>query len=617
MFFSGCSSSLAYVDRASRENPTFIIQEGNTYVARYYWPAVITMAVFLFLVPVVASAATLFVSPSTGTFRSGETFTATVRVNTQGSPVNAAEGTLKFDPNFIRVQSLTADGSIFNLNVQDPEFSNTQGTINFAGVILNPGYNGSSGTLLTIRFVARAAGSTAVTFTSGAVLANDGAGTNITNGLSGGNYVIVGQQEASPATDNEPPPTTAGDALLPVVTSPTHPNSDRWYTSNDPRFTWILPSGVNGVSWLIAENATGNPGNLLDGLVDEVSFEDVEDGLHYFHIKFQRNGAFGPIAHYAFRVDTKPPLPFTIRRLADDDDDTNPQPFLAYETSDETSGVQKYRMRIGSGDWFDVPEAPAEHPFRMPVQAPGVHPVTIEAIDGAGQTARAELVITVTSITVPEIVTYPSQTAPDEDFALSGTAEPHSEVTVAAWQIGPIAGFQLRDKPSAERTVTVDGNGRWQMTFPGLAVGKYELVAHASDGRGAVSYASGAVTVRVGNWFVRQLKSFPYWFLALPLWIRILLLGILGLFIWLLIFGWKRRKKKIVAVAKKDKKVRSGLEEVIEDIDVELSTIERLAKSRPLYPEERYLKTKLSDYRKTLRKLAGKRLSRKKTASKK
>lgn len=574
------------------------------------------MAVVLFAVPFVADAATLFMSPSTGTLRTGEAFTATVRVNTQGGAVNAAEGTLRFDPNFLRVESLTADGSIFNLNVQDPEFSNTQGTVNFAGVILNPGYTGASGTLLTIRFTARSAGTAAVTFTSGAVLANDGFGTNTLSTMSGANYVIVGQQPAPPPTAPEEPSTGPTGELDPLVTSPTHPNSDRWYTSNDPRFTWILPTGVNGVSWLVAPNPAGNPGNQLDGLVDEVSFENVEDGINYFHIKFQRNGGFGPITHYQFRVDTVPPLPFTVNRVADDDDDTNPQPFLNYATSDETSGVQKYRMRIGSGDWFDVPEAPEERPFRMPLQAPGVHPVTVEAIDAAGQSVRAQTVITVKSITVPEIVLYPAQATPGENFVVSGTAEPHSEVTVMAWQIGPVAGFQLKDEPTAIRTVAADRNGQWKMTFPGMPIGKYELVARASDGRGAVSYPSEAVTVRVGNWLLRQIKSFPYWFLALPWWFQIVLLGLLGLLLWLLIFGWRRRKKKVVAVAKKDKKVRSGLEELIEDIEQELVTIERLAKSRPLYPEERYLKTKLTDYRKTLRKLAGKRPSRTRAASK-
>ena len=569
------------------------------------WYSVVIAAAVLLFIPAVADAASLFISPGSGTFREGQTFTATVRVNSGGVPINASEGVLKFNPTFLNVESITTDGSIFSQNIQEPSFSNATGTINFVGIILNPGYNGSSGTLLTIRFRARAAGSTAVTFTSGAVLANDGFGTNVLDGLSGGSYTVVGNQPNPPQPDAGPTPSPEPSTGGPDVTSPTHPNSDRWYTSNDPRFTWILPTGVTGVSWLIHENPAGNPGNQLDGLVDEVSFEDVDDGLNYFHIKFQRGGSFGPITHYAFRVDTEAPLPFSIRRVDDDDDDTNPQPFLTFATSDATSGVQQYRMRIGAGDWFDVPEAPSERPFRMPLQAPGLHQVVVEAIDAAGLSTRAETVISVKSITVPVITDAPEQVGADEDFSVRGTAEPHSSVTVRAWQIGPIAGFELNDEPAGTAQVLADRNGKWSLTMRGLPVGKYELEAQATDSRGAVSYASDRVTVRVGNWLLRQFKSAPYWFLALPWWVRIFLTALAGLLVWLLIFGLKRRKKRVVAVAKKDKKVRDGLEDLIHDIELELSTIDRLAKSRPLYPEERYLKAKLTDYQKTLKKLAG------------
>ncbi|HXV26864.1 MAG TPA: cohesin domain-containing protein [Candidatus Paceibacterota bacterium] len=575
--------------------------------------AVMAAAAFAFCLPSAVRAATLFVSPATGTFRPNDTFTVTVRTNTQGAAVNAAEGVLRFDPSRVFVTSVTTNGSIFNLNVQEPDYSNTDGTISFAGVILNPGYSGASGTLLTVTLRARTPGTATLNFQSGAVLANDGQGTNVLTSMNGGTYTVLGEAAPTPAASPAATPSPVRDSLLPDVTSPTHPDPNRWYASNDPRFTWILPTGVDGVSWLIAPNSDGNPGNQLDGLVSEVSFTDQPDGATYFHIKFQRNGAFGPIAHFPFNVDTEPPLPFTVSRVGSGDE-TDPRPQLMFTTTDATSGVQSYRMRIGDGDWFDVPESPAERPFRMPVQAPGIHEVVVEAIDAAGLTARATLLVTVKSITVPVIETYPVQVSPGESFRVTGTAEPESTVTLYAYRAGIIPAADLDDDVVARVTAYADEHGNWQAVVPGLATGKYRLGAVSEDVRGAVSYPSETVTVRVGSWLARQIKSLPHWFAALPLLARILLLlAIAGLF-WLLWWLLKHHRRHIFVAAKSDERDSSRLEAIISDIEEELAAVARLSRSRPLYPEERHLVTKLSRYRTALKKIAG---TKKRTTGKK
>lgn len=556
--------------------------------------------------PVGADAATLFLSPGSTTLRENETISVTVRVNTQAQSINASEGVLKFNPAHLSVESLTSDGSIFNLNVQEPEYSNVTGTINFAGVILNPGYSGASGTLLTIRFRARAPGATAVTFASGAVLANDGSGTDVLSARSGSNIVIVGAEATPVPTASPELPVQAGQ-LVPIITSPTHPNPDRWYPSSNARFTWVLPAGASGVSWLIHPKPDGNPGNVLDGLIDEVTFDDIEEGLTYFHIKFQHGGVFGPVAHYGFRTDTEPPLPFTVERL-ETGDLTDPEPFLTFETEDVTSGIEAYRMHIGDGVWFDVPESPIDRPFRMPLLRPGVYPITVEAIDGAGLTSRATTVITVESITVPVITSYPGQVSADEAFLVAGTAAAGHEVTVRAWPVGPIAGFLLSDKPVATVDAFADDEGRWSLSIDGLGIGTYELQATAGDSRGAVSDPGAGVTVRVGSWLVRQLSSAPYWLRSLPLWGQLLagiaaasLLWLLGRSVWWLLGGRRRRKVRIVKI---HGKAASVLEMVIDDIETELATIEHLSKGRPLYPEEQHLKKKLKEYHKMLGRLA-------------
>src|SRR3989344_1883450 len=107
----------------------------------------ILVGVFLifFLAPLTSLAATLSLSPSTGVYTTGSTFTVRAVVNTQGKPVNAAEGTIKFNPAEVTVVSVNRSGSIFNLWVTEPTFSNSAGTISFSGGMPS-GYTGSAGT---------------------------------------------------------------------------------------------------------------------------------------------------------------------------------------------------------------------------------------------------------------------------------------------------------------------------------------------------------------------------------------------------------------------------------------------------------------------------------------
>jgi len=65
------------------------------------------IAIALFLVSAVAAdAAALRITPDTGVYQVGNTFTARVQIATQGQSVNAAEGTIKFNPNELSVVSV-------------------------------------------------------------------------------------------------------------------------------------------------------------------------------------------------------------------------------------------------------------------------------------------------------------------------------------------------------------------------------------------------------------------------------------------------------------------------------------------------------------------------------
>ena len=102
----------------------------STRIATYLAPLIVVG--LFFCTAALAEAATLSVSPGTGVYTAGQTFTVRVVVNTAGANINAAEGTLSFKPEELSVVSV-AKGSIFNLWTADPSFSNSAGTVTFSG----------------------------------------------------------------------------------------------------------------------------------------------------------------------------------------------------------------------------------------------------------------------------------------------------------------------------------------------------------------------------------------------------------------------------------------------------------------------------------------------------
>src|SRR6056297_540052 len=136
-----------------------------------------------------AWAASLTFTPSTGVYTAGDVFTTRVVVNTAGAAINAAEATISFDPSELSIVNVQK-GNTFTLWAVEPSFSNTAGTITFGGGSPQ-GYTGSAGTVLTITWRSKAAGTTRVTFANGSVLAADGRGTNVLQNMNGGSYTIA------------------------------------------------------------------------------------------------------------------------------------------------------------------------------------------------------------------------------------------------------------------------------------------------------------------------------------------------------------------------------------------------------------------------------------------
>lgn len=128
-----------------------------------------------------AEAAALYFSPSSGNYHEGENFTISIKVKTDVA-INAIEGVFSFPTQYLQVMRLNKNSSLVNLWIQEPSFSNAGdfGNVTFEGVILNPGFTGSSGEIIDIVFQVKNKGAAELEFLKTAILANDGLGTNVT-----------------------------------------------------------------------------------------------------------------------------------------------------------------------------------------------------------------------------------------------------------------------------------------------------------------------------------------------------------------------------------------------------------------------------------------------------
>ncbi|TSC90982.1 MAG: Uncharacterized protein CEN90_709 [Parcubacteria group bacterium Licking1014_17] len=209
--------------------------------------------------------------------------------------MNAADGVLNFSKDLMELTGISKTGSIVTLWVQEPAYSNSNGSLDYGGVVLNPGYNGTSGTILTATFRVKGAGTGAVSFSSASVLANDGLGTNILSSSSGGSYSFISKKAATPSPVAKTP--TPAPKLAPAVFSSTHPDQNKWYRNNNPVVGWSVPADVKEVRIDLDKTSTV-PQAGYPPTTAEKSFVGVNDGVWYVNVQFIMPTGPGPASSF-------------------------------------------------------------------------------------------------------------------------------------------------------------------------------------------------------------------------------------------------------------------------------------------------------------------------------
>ena len=500
------------------------------YYTRFVFVATI---VIFFFSPVLALAATLAVSPATGVYSAGATFSVRVLVNTAGKPINAAEGTLKFNPQELTVVAVDRSGSIFNLWVTEPTFSNSAGTITFSGG-LPSGYTGSSGTVFNVTFRTKAASTAKVSLTGGSVLANDGMGTNVLTSMSGGTYTVQ-----APSTTPEPEQieyvAPANTPAAPKISSASHADADKWYQAKVATLRWTLPADVTAMRTLLDTAPNTIPTKVYDNPISSIELSDLPEGVSYFHIQFQNADGWGKVTHYRLAVDSEKPTDFVIT-LAEGTDVANPVQTLALAVKDIASGVEKYMIKVDADEVYEYVDTTETGKITLPTLTPGYHTVIIEAIDKAGNSVVSTFSFTIEAFSKPIFTEYPNEINEEVIPVLRGETRPNSTVEVFVQKLGaePVS-YKFTADTTGVFTVIPEG------TF---SRGVYEISARASDEFGAQSELSDVIRIAVQQPGYLQIGSFIVNVLSviIPLTAMTVLL-ILGS--WFLVLYYRRFKKKV------------------------------------------------------------------------
>lgn len=382
--------------------------------------------------PFITNAATIILAPSTSNVNVGNIISLKVNVNTQGVDINNGEAVIRFPTDLLEVVSVSKSASIFSLWVEEPTFSNLNGQLTFNGGVANPGFNGSNGTMATITFKAKKAGTASVIVSDASVRQNDGLGTNVLSSKSGAT-IQVGKDTEAPS----PAITPSDNTILskPVISSDTHPDQGTWYVANTASFSWKVQNSATGVQAILNKTANAVPNILYDNSVTQKTLSNLSDGVYYFHLRFLSTSGSSPVAHYQVNIDNTAPNNFTPSTRSADN-----QNYITLNAEDSTSGISYYNLKIDDGPIIKVKKSELiKGEFLLPVLSAGTHDVVVIAYDKAGNHTESNTTFNSTNISAPEMMLSTKEITSGESIIISGATDyPNSTIEVTLESGGKI-----------------------------------------------------------------------------------------------------------------------------------------------------------------------------------
>jgi hypothetical protein len=527
----------------------------------------------LFL-PSLSLAATLYLSPPSGIQTVGSNFEMDVKVSTaEDEPVNAAQGTVLFNPSELKVIGLSKTDSVFNLWVPEPIFSNSKGTIDFAGGSIK-GFNGD-GVIVTVTFQGLAVGQSEVNFFSGDVRAADGKGSAALKQMNSAVYTIV-PKTTTPIPEGYAPP--SGAPAAPGIYSPTHPDPSGWYQNAIPKFTWNVPTDVTAVKLSFNDSPTALPSSYFQSPITEYQYKGspLRDGVWYFHVQFENDKGWGRIADYRFQIDTQKPDRFDIT-LAEPTAKTAPVAKIVMNAFDRTSGIDHYEIQLDT-DGYETWRPGSDHIYTTKRLEPGNHILVAKAFDRAGNSAVNSLEFELVGLNPPEITYYSQELASGNLLSVKGQTYPNSVVLVSVEnEAGVVKAYSQKS----------DGNGVFTfISDERLKDGLYKAWVEVLDSKGAKSRPTDKMVVLIQPPYIVRLGTWVINFLS----VMVPLIALLLILIFVIWYGFRRFQRFRGGVKKESREAEDTLHRAFgvlrNHLRTQIDTLENIRKSRELTAAE-------------------------------
>lgn len=321
--------------------------------------------------------ATIFLSPQVSIINEGSTFDVAVYLNTRGASVDEISVEIRFAPDKLTVVRPSRGKSFISVWSKSPTFSNSEGTLSFSGTIPN-GVRVENGLITAITFQAKATGRAEVKIAPASqAFAREGEERiKLDLDLGSGVYTVI----------SKPP------EGIPVE-SITHPFDSEWYNSGSPVFTWEKEAGADDFSFILDNKPFTNPDSIADTPDAIAGYENLPDGIWFFHLKARKGEIWGPTAHFRIRIDTAPPRSF-VPKIGIIPGEGGDKGVVTFFTTDSLSGVDHFEIGV-----LDKSQSPllspvfveAESPYQIPDYLPGTLRVVVRAFDRAGN-VRDEII---------------------------------------------------------------------------------------------------------------------------------------------------------------------------------------------------------------------------------
>lgn len=483
------------------------------------WLRILVAANLFFLLPGYAVAADLSVAPESGTVRVGGTYTFTVYVHTPEEAVNAVSGSLVLPPQ-LELISVSTDTSVVNFWVEKPVAAAAK-QLSFEGVVLNPGYEGPRGTLLTFTVKGVEPGTGTIRFNQGAVYANDGEGTHVLKDMKSATVHVT----VPSATLEEPTNTTpqSKEAATPVGTSGGSAtttvarirvvgleNPEAWSSLQTATVEWDAVSEARSVRLRhIMNGVTKNSVVLPQGATSH-ALSALSDGVSTITVDFLLDGVWGKALSIPLRIDTTKPQFLSLEEVPRVSP-TSGRVRLAVKAEDAPSGVDHYAFTIDGAtvEWRDDGNGVFET-----ILAPGAYTVSASVVDKAGNQSSKEISVEVAALPEPSVTLYPATISPEESFEVKGTGTPGHVVEAFFYEVpvdtsaleqgaASIVALNLRKPPRQSKPLlaahtTVLPDGTFTIPVPGsLVSGRYDVWVVESDGVDGQSHPQGPYRIVV------------------------------------------------------------------------------------------------------------------------